>query len=347
MLENDAIGAPLATYLDSATTPEIARTLMGITEAAGTLNAIIRRGSLAGALGALTGGASNDGDGQKALDMIANEAFISALRGAGVKGVVSEENEGPLPLNAEGTLVAALDPLDGSSNIDTNIAIGTIFSIYPAQGEDASRIETYLAPGTAQKAAGFVIYGPHCALVFSLGQGTHIATLDPETGVFVMSRLNVLVKEGSAEFAINASNSRHWHRPIRAYIDDCLDGQDGPRQRNFNMRWVASMVADAYRILMRGGVYLYPGDARKGYERGRLRHLYEANPIALIMEQAGGMATDGLRRMLDIPPKGLHERIPLIFGSSDKVLRIRRYHVDETAENDTSPLFGQRGLLRH
>lgn len=346
MLETDAQGAPLATYLEAATTAEIASALMAITEAGATLNAIIRRGALAGALGALTGGASNDGDGQKALDMMANEAFISALRGAGIKGLVSEENEGPLPLNPQGTLVAALDPLDGSSNIDTNIAIGTIFSIYPAQGEDASRVETYLAPGTAQKAAGFVIYGPHCAIVFTLGQGTHIATLDPESGTFVMSRLNVLVKEGAAEFAINASNSRHWHRPIRAYIDDCLDGQDGPRQRNFNMRWVASMVADAYRILMRGGVYLYPGDKRKGYERGRLRHLYEANPIAFLMEQAGGMATDGLRRILDIPPKALHERIPLIFGSSDKVLRIRRYHVDETAENDLSPLFGQRGLLR-
>jgi fructose-1,6-bisphosphatase I len=346
MSEQDAIGAELADYLTAQARPDVARVINAIAEAAVGVAGIIRRGPLEGALGAATGSANQDGDGQKALDLIADERFVSGLKGAGVLGLVSEENDGPLPLDPSGKLVVAIDPLDGSSNIDTNVSIGTIFSLYPAQGADARNPATYLAPGSAQLAAGFVIYGPHTALVFSLGSGTHIATLDPAAERFYVTRLNVLVKEGSAEFAINASNYRHWHAPMQAYIDDCIEGADGPRGRNFNMRWIASLVADAYRIFMRGGVFLYPADKRKGYERGRLRHLYEANPIAFLIEHAGGMASDGIRRILDVTPQGIHDRIPLVFGSGDKVMRVRRYLLEETKDSEPSPLFGRRGLLR-
>lgn len=346
MSEHDAMGAELTAFLAGETRPEIARIITGIAAAAVDVAAIIRRGPLEGALGETMGSTNQDGDSQRSLDLIADEAFMTALRAAGVKGVVSEENEAPVVLDPSGTLVVAIDPLDGSSNIDTNVSIGTIFSIYPPQGEDAAQPATYLAPGTAQVAAGFVIYGPHTALVFTLGNGTHIATLDPGTGTLSITRPHVLVKEGSPEFAINASNYRHWHRPMQAYIDDCIEGADGPRGRNFNMRWIASLVADAYRIFMRGGVFLYPADKRRGYEHGRLRHLYEANPIAFLIEQAGGMASDGVRRILDAPPTGVHARIPLVFGSADKVARIKRYLLEETSETSPSPLFGRRGLLR-
>lgn len=347
MLDHDATGAKLTDYLGTHAHPDVARIVGAIAEAATGVASIIRRGPLEGALGANAGSANQDGDTQKALDLIADERFTAALRSAGAMGLVSEESETPQVLNPQGRLAVAIDPLDGSSNIDTNVSIGTIFSIYPAQGDDASEPRTYLAPGTAQLAAGFVIYGPHTALVFTLGAGTHIATLDPTGGQFYVTRLNVLVKEGSPEFAINASNYRHWHAPMQAYIDDCLEGSDGPRGRNFNMRWIASLVADAYRIFQRGGVFLYPADKRKGYERGRLRHLYEANPIAFLIEQAGGMASDGVRRILDVMPSGIHERIPLVFGSADKVMRVRRYLLEETQETETSPLFGRRGLLRN
>lgn len=346
MSGHDAIGADLASYLAGESREDVAKIISGIAQAAIGVAAIIRRGPLEGALGANTGSANQDGDSQRALDLIADEKFMAALRDAGALGLISEESDAPLPLDPAGRLVVAIDPLDGSSNIDTNVSIGTIFSIYPAQGENAADCATYLAPGTAQVAAGFVIYGPHTALVFTLGNGTHIATLDPGAGQFYLTHLNVLVKEGSPEFAINASNYRHWHRPMQAYIDDCIEGADGPRGRNFNMRWIASLVADAYRIFMRGGVFLYPADKRRGYERGRLRHLYEANPIAFLIEQAGGMATDGVRRILDVMPSGAHERIPFIFGSADKVTRIKRYLLEETPDSEPSPLFGRRGLLR-
>ena len=191
-----------------------------------------------------------------------------------------------------------------------------------------------------------MIYGPQTALVFTTGQGTHIATLDPIVRTFIVTRQNIAIPEEASEFAINASNYRHWHPPVQAYIDDCIDGVEGPRARNFNMRWIASLVADAFRILVRGGVFLYPADTRKGYERGRLRHVYEASPIAMLVEQAGGGATDGVNRILDATPLSLHGRLPFIFGSLDKVARIRRYHLDGETSQDQSPLFGKRGLLR-
>lgn len=340
------IGTDLEAFLAETTSGALARVILGLAAPAADLADLIRRGPLAGPLGAATGIANADGDGQKALDAVADERFRAALQAAGVAAIISEEQDEPEILRPEGGLAVAIDPLDGSSNIDTNVSIGTIFSILPANAADLSSPGGLLKPGHAQVAAGFVIYGPQTSLVFSTGAGTHLATLDATTGRFAISRLGLVVPEGSPEFAINASNYRHWHRPVQAYIDDCVEGADGPRGRNFNMRWIASLVADAYRIFMRGGVFLYPADMRKGYERGRLRHLYEANPIAFLIEQAGGGATDGVNRILDAKPRGIHDRIPFVFGSIDKVERIRRYHLEPQGSAELSPLFGTRGLLR-
>ncbi|MFN8832045.1 MAG: class 1 fructose-bisphosphatase [Labrys sp. (in: a-proteobacteria)] len=347
MTHSDAIGRALTDFLDQTTTADIARALKAIARAATPVSKLIRRGALAGPLGEAVGAANQDGDSQKALDLLADIQFCEGMRGYGIRALVSEETAAPTQLDPEGRLLMAIDPLDGSSNIDTNIPIGTIFSILPAPEETGPVEEAaFLQPGHRQLAAGFVIYGAQTSFVFSTGSGTHIAVLDPETDRFVMTQLSLVIPEGSREFAINASNYRHWHPPVQAYIDDCVEGADGPRGKNFNMRWIASLVADAYRIVVRGGVFLYPGDRRKGYERGRLRHLYEASPIAFLSEQASGGATDGVNRILDAVPRGIHERIPFVFGSLDKVMRIRRYHLETEDSADRSPLFGRRGLLR-
>ena len=341
-----AIRTDLTSYLAREASPDVAGIISAIAQTAVLSAQTIRRGALEGALGAQVGAANQDGDAQKTLDVLADQRFMEALRYAGAAAVISEEQAKPDILRAGGGLVVAIDPLDGSSNIDTNVSIGTIFSILRASEEELASGAAFRKPGSAQAAAGFVIYGPQTSLVFSIGAGTHFATLDVSAGQFRMTQLSVHVLEGSPEFAINASNYRHWHPPVQAYIDDLIEGADGPRGKNFNMRWIASLVADAYRIFVRGGVFLYPADQRKGYERGRLRHLYEANPIAFLVEQAGGAATDGVNRILDALPQGIHDRIPFVFGSIDKVDRIRRYHLDNIQSAEDSPLFGRRGLLR-
>ncbi len=343
---HEAIGLPLPVFLNRETTPELAKIINAIAETSVLISGIIRQGLLAGALGEATGASNLDGDSQKTLDVMADDAFSAALSAAGVAAILSEELEAPLVLRKEEGLIVAIDPLDGSSNIDANVSIGTIFSIMPAKASEIENGTAFQRPGHVQLAAGFVIYGPQTTMVFTTGTGTHFATLDPASGDFRLTRHSVLVPEGSPEFAINASNYRHWHPPVQAYIDDCVEGVDGPRGKTFNMRWIASLVADAYRIFVRGGVFLYPADSRRGYERGRLRHLYEANPIAFLVEQAGGAATDGVNRILDASPTGLHARIPFIFGSIDKVERVRRYHLETSSGADQSPLFGRRGLLR-
>ena len=286
-------------------------------------------------------GTNSDGDGQKALDVIADEAFMSALRGTGVRYYASEEQESALPLNPTGCLALAIDPLDGSSNIDANVSIGTIFSIYPsAETPEAS----FLRPTSEQIAAGYIIYGPQCCMMVTFGKGVLKYVLEPETGQFRLVNANVRVPAESTEFAINASNYRHWPRAIRSYIDDCVAGAEGPRERNFNMRWIASLVAETHRILTRGGIFLYPRDSRKGYENGRLRLLYEGGPIAFLVTQAGGEATDGADPILAQAPAHLHARTPLIFGSASKVARVTAYH--DLPEQETSALFGTRGLFR-
>jgi len=252
----------------------------------------------------------------------------------------------PLVLDSGAPLAVALDPLDGSSNIDTNVSIGTIFAVFPTLAGASQPADHFLRPGHEQVAAGFIIYGPQTSLVFTLGDGVQVFTLDRSAGVFQLAIPRLAIPKDSPEYAVNASNYRHWDDSVRAYIDDCIRGADGPLSRDYNMRWIASLVADAYRILVRGGVFLYPGDQRRDYRKGRLRLIYEANPISFLVEQSGGEATDTVRRVLDIKPKDLHARTPIVFGSIAAVKRINQYHSDPQFSAEHSPLFFQRGLIR-
>lgn len=300
----------------------------------------IAKGPLGGRLAAAVGD-NADGDQQKALDVMADDAFASELRGAGIRWYASEEQDGVVLLDPRGALALAIDPLDGSSNIETNVSIGTIFSIREAGPEGEA---SFLRPGHEQIAAGYIIYGPQCMMLVTFGDGVQQYLLDPDTARFTPIEPRLTIAQESTEFAINASNYRHWPRPIRAYIDDCLAGAEGPRARNFNMRWIASLVAETHRILARGGVFLYPGDDRPGYAEGRLRMVYECAPIAMLIEQAQGHATDGTLRILDKVPASLHARTPFVFGSATKVGRVTAYH--DLPEHEVSALFGNRGLFR-
>ncbi len=325
---------------DDSVKASAAAAIAAIARATAIIAGRIAKGRLEAHLGATLGG-NADGDTQTNLDLWANDQLIAALREAPVAVILSEELPAPLTVAPDQPIAVAIDPLDGSSNIDTNVSVGTIFSLLPAKGE-----ATFVQAGAAQIAAGYVIYGPQCALVLTVGAGTQLFTLDPESREFRLTGANIAISRDSKEFAINASNYRHWSDSIRAYIDDCLAGTEGPRVIDFNMRWIASLVAECHRILARGGVFLYPRDARKGYQKGRLRLIYEASPIAFIIEQAGGKAFDGWTRILDITPESPHQRTPLIFGSANEVDRIACYEADPNNMFERSPLFGSRGLLR-
>ena len=338
------LGYGLKAFLSANAPADLASVLYALAEASLPVAHLIRRGRLAGALDAAVGPA-HDGIAQKALDVFADAYFINGLKGSGARGVVSEERDEPVEIDDDGTLLVAIDPLDGSSNIDANVTIGSVFSVLDAP-EGEFQTGRFLQRGVRQRAAGLIVYGPHLAFVFTTGNGVRIATFDPDTNEYRVSGDGARIPAESNEFAINAANSRHWSGPVQAYIEDLLEGDDGPRGRNFNMRWVGSMVADVYRILIRGGVYLYPEDSRPGYERGRLRLLYEANPVAFLIEQAGGAAIDGFQRILEIEPRSIHGRTPLIFGSTAKVERIGRYYRENSASTNESPLFAKRGLLR-
>jgi len=303
-------------------------------------------GSISANLGAEVGSANRDGDAQKQLDLVAHKVFVDALRDAPVAAILSEESHDPIALDSSAPFAVAIDPLDGSSNIDTNVSIGTIFSIYLALANAPHAANHFLRPGQEQVAAGFFIYGPQTSLVLTMGDGAHVFTLDRRAGTFRFAIPRLAIPEDSTEYAVNASNYRHWDESVRAYIDDCMQGVDGPLSRDHNMRWIASLVADAYRILIRGGVFLYPGDQRRGYGKGRLRLIYEVNPISFLVEQAGGGATDTIQRILDIQPKELHVRTPVVFGSFAAVQRISRYHTDPQFSAERDPLFYKRGLIR-
>ncbi len=302
---------------------------------------IIAKGPLGQSLGHEVG-ENSDGDGQKALDVLTDEMFAADLKKRNVRWYASEEQEEVVELNPNGTLALAIDPLDGSSNIDVNVSIGTIFSIFHAK--DGAN-ESFLRPANEQIAGGYIIYGPQTGLMVTFGEGTQYYLLDPETGTFVLVDDQVKVPEKSSEFAINASNYRHWTKPVRAFIDDCVAGVEGPREKNFNMRWVGSLVAETHRILTRGGIFLYPSDARPGYEQGRLRMVYECAPMAFLIEQAGGKATDGCDPIMNRQAEKLHARTPLIFGTAEKVARVATYH--DLPEEEVSALFGSRGLFRN
>ncbi len=289
-----------------------------------------------GALGDILGATKTEniqGEVQKKLDIIANEVLIEANEWGGhLAAMASEEMDSihVIPNRyPQGEYLLLFDPLDGSSNIDVNVSIGTIFSVLkkpentPAVGE-----ADFLQPGSKQVAAGYCVYGPQTTLVLTVGNGVAMFTLDREQGSFVLTQENIQVPEDTQEFAINMSNMRHWAAPVKRYVDECLAGEEGVREKNFNMRWIASMVADVHRILTRGGVFMYPWDKREPNKPGKLRLMYEANPMSWLIEQAGGAATNGQQRILDLQPAGLHERVSVILGSKNEVARVTRYHVE-------------------
>jgi fructose-1,6-bisphosphatase I len=287
-----------------------------------------------GALGDVLGSAGTgnvQGEIQKKLDIIANEVLIEANEWGGhLAGMASEEMEGihVVPNRyPRGEYLLLFDPLDGSSNIDVNVSIGTIFSVLRMPEDDRGVDEgDFLQSGHKQVAAGYCVYGPQTTLVLTVGDGVAMFTLDREQGSFVLTQEEVKIPEDTREFAINMSNMRHWAPPVRRYIDECLAGTEGPRGKDFNMRWVASMVADVHRILTRGGIFMYPWDQREPEKPGKLRLMYEANPMAWLVEQAGGAATNGKQRILDIQPQKLHERVSVILGSKNEVERVTGYH---------------------
>jgi fructose-1,6-bisphosphatase I/sedoheptulose-1,7-bisphosphatase len=294
------------------------------------------------------------GEVQKKLDVVSNAMFIATTEWSGhLAGMASEEMEQPYqipPAYQRGKYLLVFDPLDGSSNIDVNVSVGSIFSILRApkevvdSGRDVTE-EDFLQPGAAQVAAGYALYGPVTMLVLTVGDGVAGFTLDSNLGEFKLTHPHISVPEDTHEFAINTSNSRFWEPPVKRYVDECLAGKTGPRTKDFNMRWIASMVAEAHRILMRGGVFLYPRDTRDPAKPGRLRLLYEANPIGMLMEQAGGRASTGRQPVLGVEPSSLHQRIGLVFGSKNEVARIERYH-QEPAREAAAPLFAERSLFR-
>ena len=287
-----------------------------------------------GALGDVLGAASTEnvqGEIQKKLDIISNEILLQANEWGGhLAAMASEEMESfhPIPNRyPKGEYLLLFDPLDGSSNIDVNVTIGTIFSVLKApDGMQEPSEQDFLQAGTKQVAAGYAVYGPQTMLVLTTGNGVNCFTLDREMGSWVMTQRDIKIPADTAEYAINASNARHWYPPVRRYVDELEQGKAGPRGKNFNMRWIASMVADVHRILNRGGIFMYPADARDPDKPGKLRLMYEANPMSLIIEQAGGAATDGQHRILDIQPTGLHQRVAVFLGSKNEVERVTGYH---------------------
>ena len=295
------------------------------------------------------------GEVQKKMDVISNEYFTQMTEWGGhLAGMASEEMDEPYQIPEtlqRGKYMLVFDPLDGSSNIDVNVTVGSIFSVLRAPQEviDSGRdvvAADFFQPGTQQLAAGYALYGPTTMLVLTVGNGVAGFTLDPNLGQFMLTHPDIQIPVDTHEFAINASNARFWEAPVKRYVDECLAGKPGPRAKDFNMRWIASMVAEAHRILMRGGVFLYPRDTKDTSKPGRLRLLYEANPVGMIIEQAGGRASTGEVPMLGVQPTSLHQRIGLVFGSKNEVERIERYHAEPVKVELTNPLFAERSLFR-
>ncbi|PIT73870.1 fructose-bisphosphatase class I [Limnohabitans sp. JirII-29] len=302
----------------------VARACKGISQA-------VNKGALGDVLG--TAGSENvQGEVQKKLDIIANDVLIEANEWGGHLAAMASEEMDTIHVvpnrYPQGEYLLMFDPLDGSSNIDVNVSIGTIFSVLKKTDTSKGVSEDdFLQPGTAQVAAGYCVYGPQTTLVLTVGDGVAMFTLDREQGSFVLTQEDVRIPADTKEFAINMSNMRHWDEPVKRYIDECLQGEEGPRGKNFNMRWIASMVADVHRIMTRGGVFMYPWDKREPNKPGKLRLMYEANPMSWLIEQAGGAATNGRQRILEIQPTQLHERVSVVLGSKHEVDRITSYHL--------------------
>ena len=286
-----------------------------------------------------------DGDAQKSLDVIADREYFKALQSSPVVAYVSEEREDLTIINEAGSLLLAIDPLDGSSNIETNLSIGSIFSIRECTvaASQTKIVEQFLQSGNNQIAAGYIIFGPQTIFVLTTGKGVLQYVLDRESKQFLLTKKEIKIPVDTQEYAVNASNARHWSKPMRLYIEDSNAGEIGPRDVNFNMRWVASLVAETHRILSRGGIFIYPADNRKAYEVGRLRMVYECAPIAFLIEQAGGGATNCIDRILDQPAAAIHSRTPFAFGSTNEIARLQAYY--DLPKEEKSPLFGQRGLF--
>ena len=312
----------------------LALLLEALADACVQISHVVGQGALAGVLG-LAGSANVQGEQQQKLDVLANDLLTRGTAWTGtIAGIASEELEHPQETAfPQAPYLLLFDPLDGSSNIDVNVSIGTIFSVLRnIEGSDPKQPDAYLQPGTHQVAAGYVIYGPQTLLVFTLGlgvgHGVQVFTLNRDTGVFVLTEASVHVSAQTQEFAINMSNRRHWDLPVQRYVNELLAGNTGPRGKNFNMRWIASMVADVHRVLTRGGVFMYPRDAREPSKPGKLRLMYEANPMSLLVEQAGGAASNGTQRILSVQPSSLHERVAVMLGSREEVETLVSYHAD-------------------
>ena len=286
-------------------------------------------------------GLNSDGDSQKQLDVIADDIFCSSLRDAGLGFYASEEREAIEMLNKNDNLGVAIDPLDGSSNIDCNVSIGTIFSIKEVKNKDRPQDDFFLLGNYL--ASGYFIYGPQTLLVFTVGNGIIKFLLNTEANQFISIKSDLKIPEQTQEYAINSSNSRYWPTPVRSYIEELIDGANGPRKKNYNTRWVASLVAETHRILERGGVFLYPGDDREGYSEGRLRKIYECGPIAFLIEQALGLATNGIDPIVGLNADNLHQRTPFVFGSKEEVETIKKFYEDPKSSH--APLFRTRGLF--
>ncbi len=294
----------------------------------------VNRGALIGVLGDAES-ENIQGEVQKKLDIITNDIMVDALNWNGhLAGMASEEVDDIITIPAQypkGKYLALFDPLDGSSNIDLNLTVGTIFSIIRCREGIDPEIEDFLRKGSEQVCAGFVLYGPSTIMVLTTGHGVNGFTLDQDIGEFILSHPDMRIPEETSEFAINMSNQRFWEPPVQRYIEECLQGTEGPRKKDFNMRWIASLVAEVYRILTRGGVFLYPYDLRNPTKPGRLRLMYEANPMAFIIEQAGGSCSTGKERIMDLKPEGIHQRVPLILGSKNEVERLFNYHQESSS----------------
>lgn len=305
--------------------------LNDIATACKKISHIVNRGELIGVLGS-AGSENVQGEVQKKLDIITNDIMINALNWTGhLAGMASEEIDDMIKIPAhypKGKYLVLFDPLDGSSNIDVNLAVGTIFSILRCREGVDPDLQDFLRKGVEQVCAGFVLYGPSTMMVLTTGHGVNAFTLDQDVGEFLLTHRNMRIPEETSEFAINMTNQRFWEPPVQRYISECLQGTEGPMGRNFNMRWIASLVAEVYRILTRGGIFMYPLDTRNPAKPAKLRLMYEANPMAFIIEQAGGVCSTGRERIMDIKPTDIHQRVPLILGSKREVERLVGYHLE-------------------
>ncbi|MCF9046247.1 class 1 fructose-bisphosphatase [Acinetobacter nectaris] len=318
----------LSQYLQQKTgtlTPELASVIDAIAQCCKVIDYNLQQGAIAGILGSAEH-ENVQGETQKKLDIFSNQQFIDALqKHPNVGAFASEELEEFTPAQENGEYLVLFDPLDGSSNIDINMCVGTIFSVLPAK-KSIPDLEDFMQPGTSQVAAGYVMYGPSTMLALTFGDGVILFTYDIDLKEFVVTQENLTIPAQTQEFAINASNQRHWEEPVKRYIDELLEGKTGIRGKDFNMRWIACMVGDIHRILSRGGIFMYPYDLKNPEKPGRLRLMYEANPMSMLIEQAGGIASTGHMRIMDVVPTGLHQRVPVILGAKDEVNLVESYH---------------------